>query len=90
MEVPDAEVYKTMKDVAAMKPTVARISSFIDNGVLDKRIQKAVTDGVKACPFYIEGKTKKKITAVVRWVLMLCMPILVTILTLFASGVFAE
>lgn len=86
----DPEVFKTLQKVAEYGPTVKRVAEFIDNGVLDKRIEKAVENGVKACPFYIEGKAKKKISSVVKWVLTLCVPILVTILTLFASGVFAK
>jgi len=88
MEIPDSKVFETLQKVASMEPTVKRVAEFIDNGVLDKRIQKAVENGVKACPFYIEGKVRRKANTAVRWILTLCVPILVTILTLFASGVF--
>ena len=86
----DPEVFRTLQKISYMEPTVKRVAEFIDNGVLDKRIQEAVKHGVESCPFYIEGKAKKKINSVVKWVLTLCVPILVTILTLFASGVFAK
>ncbi len=55
MEIPDAEVYKIMKDVAAMEPAVKKIIEFFDSGILEKKIQKAVMNGVKNCPFYACG-----------------------------------
>jgi len=79
-----------MQKVASMEPTVKRITEFFDNGVLDKKIQKAVESGIKSCPFYIEGKAKKKISSTVKWIVTIFVPIIVTILTLFASGVFAK
>ena len=88
MEIPDSKVFETMQKVASMEPTVKRVADFFDNGILDERIQKAVANGVKSCPFYIEGKAKRKINSVIKWVLTLCVPILVTILTLFATGIF--
>ncbi len=90
MEIPDAEVYKTLQKVASMEPTVKRVTRFFDDDVLDKKIQKAVESGVKNCPFYSEGKAKKKINSTIKWLVTICVPVLVTILTLFATGVFAE
>jgi len=86
----DPEVFRTLQKIAYMEPTVKRVTEFFDNGILDKKIQKAVADGIKSCPFYIEGKVRRKTNTAVRWILTLCVPILVTILTLFASGVFAK
>ena len=88
MQVSDEKVFDTMQKVAAMEPDVKRISDSFDNGVLDKKIQKAVESGIKGCPFYIEGKAKKKISSTVRWIVTISIPIILTILTLFASGAF--
>ena len=90
MEIKDEEVFRTMQKVAAMEPTVKRVTDFFNNGVLDNKIQKAVESGIKNCPFYTEGKAKKKINSVVRLVLTIGIPLIVTMLTLYASGVFAK
>ncbi len=83
MEISDDEVFKSMQKVAAMEPTVKKVAGLIDNGELDVRIKTAVSAGIKECPFYIEGKAKKKVGGFVKWLLTVIVPIVVTLITVW-------
>ncbi len=45
MKIPDEKVYRDFQRVAEMGPVVKRAVESMDDGTLDKRIQRAVTAG---------------------------------------------
>ncbi len=89
MEIPDVEVFKNMQKVAAMEPMVKKVSQFIDNGEMDKRIKEAVAQGIKECPFYTQQKAKKAISVFVKWIIAVTIPVVLTFATLYASRTYA-
>ena len=89
MEVPDIEIYRTMQKVAGMEPLVKRVSEIIDNGEMDKRIEKAVSEGIKKCPFYAQQAAKGIIGKSVKWLILVLVPVIVTLLTVYSSQNYA-
>ena len=81
MEISDVEVFHVMQKVASMEPLVKKVSEFIDNGEMDKRIEKAVSEGIKKCPFYAQQTAKGIIGKSVKWLVLVLVPIIVTLLT---------
>jgi len=83
MEVPDIEVFRILQKVAKMEPLINKTVKLIDNGGLDQKIQKAVSFGISNCPFYVDNKAKKKVVGFVKWVIVVLLPLITTLLTIY-------
>ncbi len=54
MKIPDKEVFKTMRTIALMKPSIEKMTEFFNDNVLEGRVQRIVEDEMKNCPCVVK------------------------------------
>ena len=81
----DEKLLEVLIKLAAMEPTVDRIVKFMDNGILQKRIQKAVSDGIEMCPYGQRFREHGAVQMFKRWMVNVLIPVAASLLTTFIT-----